>query len=247
MIGERTRGREPEPPAGGGGWPRPTLTPQALFGLLVIGFGIVLTGDNLDLFDADDVLRYAPLGLVAVGLLKVVQSNGTSGRLAGGLLTFFGLLLSAEWILYWDVRVQDWWPLVLVALGLVIVTRALRGRTEGDPEASQARVSEVAVWSGKVRRISSPAFQRADLTAVMGGVELDLRGASTAPNGAVIDVFVMWGGVEIWVPPDWSVANEVVVIMGGAEDKSTGVQDARNRLTIRGFCIMGGVDIAPTP
>jgi hypothetical protein len=57
----------------------------------------------------------------------------------------------------------------------------------------------------------------------------------------------MWGGIEIWVPPDWSVANEVVVLMGGAEDKNTGMQDARNRLTIRGFCIMGGVEIAPKP
>jgi hypothetical protein len=223
------------------------LTPQALFGLLVVGFGLALTGENLDLFYADDLLRYAPLGLVAVGLLKVAQSTGTSGRLAGGLLTSFGLLLSAEWILGWNVQVQDWWPLVLVALGIVILTRSLRGPTSGDPAAAHAQVSEVAVWSGKVRRNASSAFQRADLTAVMGGVELDLRGASTAPGGAVIDVFVMWGGIEIWVPPDWSVANEVVVLMGGAEDKSSGVQDARNRLTVRGFCIMGGVEIGPKP
>jgi predicted membrane protein len=78
----------------------------------------------------------------------------------------------------------------------------------------------------------------------MGGVELDLRGAST-PSGqdAIIDVFVWWGGVEITVPPDWAVSNQVVAIMGGADDSSTGTQDATNRLIVRGFVIMGGVEI----
>ena len=113
----------------------------------------------------------------------------------------------------------------------------------GEPADADARVSEFAFWSGKQRRTASPSFERGDLTAVMGGVELDLRGSTTAPGGAVIDVFVMWGGIEIWVPPDWAVANEVTVLLGGAEDRSTGAQDARSRLTVRGFCIMGGIEI----
>ena len=49
-------------------------------------------------------------------------------------------------------------------------------------------------------------FRRADLTAIMGGVEVDLRGASTGQE-AVIDVFAWWGGIEITVPPDWAVSN----------------------------------------
>jgi predicted membrane protein len=229
-----------QPPAGF------RLTPQALFGLLVIAFGLLLTGDNLGYFEADQVLRYWPLGLVAVGLLKLLQSTGASGRMAGGLLLLFGLLLSAENVLGWNVEIEDWWPLALVGVGLLIVSRAFaRGPALAGPASAGERVSEFAIWSGKVRRNASPAFQRADLSAIMGGVELDLRGATAAPGGAVIDVFVMWGGVEIWVPPDWAVNNEVVVLMGGAEDKTAGRQDARNRLTVRGLCIMGGIEIGP--
>jgi predicted membrane protein len=104
-------------------------------------------------------------------------------------------------------------------------------------------VSEVAVWAGKQRRIAEPSFRRADLTAIMGGVELDLRAAGTASGEAVIDVFVMWGGIEIWVPPNWAVVNKVGVLMGGVEDKSTGTQDARHRLIVRGFVVMGGMEI----
>jgi len=222
------------------------LTPQALLGLLVIAFGLLLTGDNLGWFLADDVLRFWPLGLVAVGLLKAAQASGGSGRIAGGVLVAVGLLLSAEHTLGWRVDVEDWWPVALIALGVLILTRTIGGPGSAAGSASvDARVSEFAFWSGKVRRNASPGFQRADLTAIMGGVELDLRGASASPGGAVIDVFVMWGGVEIWVPPDWAVTNEVLVLMGGAEDRSTGVQDARNRLTVRGFCVMGGIEIGP--
>ena len=59
----------------------------------------------------------------------------------------------------------------------------------------------------------------------------------------MIDVFVLWGGVEIMVPPDWAVSNQVTPIMGGAEDGSTGTQASRHRLVVKGVVIMGGVDI----
>lgn len=224
------------------------LTAQALFGLLVVAFGLLLTADNLDLLDARRVLIYWPLGVVAVGLVKFVQATGTSGRVAGGVIASVGLLLTAQETLGWNVSVDDWWPIALIVLGVLILTRSSgRAMSEAVPAAADAQVSEFAFWAGKVRRTASPAFQRADLTAVMGGVELDLRGATAAPGGAVIDVFVMWGGIEIWVPPDWAVSNEVMVLMGGADDKSTGAQDARSRLTVRGFCVMGGIEIGPKP
>ena len=111
---------------------------------------------------------------------------------------------------------------------------ARRGRTvRGGLSAGKAggrwssRSSEFAIWSGMQRRVASPAFRRAELTAIMGGIEVDLRQAGTENGEAVIDVFVMWGGIEITVPPDWAVSNQVTPIMGGAEDKSTGTQQAQ--------------------
>ena len=134
----------------------------------------------------------------------------------------------------------------LVAIGALIVLRALKGGGERPPEllpSTDSTFSEVAVWSGKVRRVSSALFRRADLTAIMGGVEVDLRSASTGGQEAVIDLFVWWGGIEITVPPDWAVSNQVVVFMGGVDDSSSGTQDARNRLVVRGFVVMGGAEI----
>jgi predicted membrane protein len=223
------------------------VTPQIILGLLIVAFGVILTLDNLEYLEAGDIFRYWPLLLVAFGLARLVGTNCTSGRLSGGVMVVIGLWLTADELVLFPLDFERWWPMILVAIGGLIVVRAIRGGGERrGPEAqltTDAAVSEVAVWSGKVRRITSPVFRRADLTAIMGGVEVDLRGASTGGQEAVIDVFAWWGGIEITVPPDWAVSNQVVVFMGGVDDSSSGTQDARNRLVVRGFVVMGGAEI----
>ena len=78
----------------------------------------------------------------------------------------------------------------------------------------------------------------------MGGCEIDLRKASIAPGTeAVIDVFAMWGGIEVKVPPDWTVITRAIPIMGGVEDKTHAPETADKRLVIRGLLLMGGAGV----
>lgn len=222
------------------------MTPQAVLGGAVVVVGLALLAENLGLADADRILRLWPLAVMAVGVTKLLAPQARrSSRVFGGLLTLAGGALAAERIFGLPIDFDAWWPLVLIGFGVLLLSRAM-GR--GGPGASAAGnrdsyFSEFATWAGKQRRVTSPAFRGADLTAVMGGVEVDLRGAGAASGGAVIDVFVMWGGIEIWVPPDWAVVNDVTVLMGGVEDKSVGNQAATHSVTIRGVVIMGGLEI----
>jgi predicted membrane protein len=223
------------------------LTPQVVLGLVIIAFGLLLTADNLDYLEAGRVIAYWPVILVAFGAAKLLQSDTTSGRLFGVVLMAVGGWMTADELFGVPLEIDRWWPIALVVLGALIISRGFRGEPISDLTntltTSDAVVSEFAFWSGKVRRNASPSFRRADITAIMGGVELDLRAAGTGGQEAVIDVFVWWGGVEITVPPDWAVANEVLAIMGGADDSSSGTQDARHRLVVRGFVVMGGIEI----
>lgn len=241
------------------------ITPRVIVGLMIVGFGLALTLDNLNIIESDELIRYWPFGLIAIGLVKLFQDQDRSGRIGGGIMAAIGAIFAAEHFLYVDLDVWRWWPLALVFLGGMILVRALRASSGSEPARGSGRLggptigggvtsspggatteqtlSEFAMWSGIQRRVASPAFRRAELTAVMGGIELDLRQAGTETGEAVVDVFVLWGGIEITVPPDWAVSNEVTPIMGGAEDKSTGTQQSRHRLIVRGVVIMGGVDI----
>jgi predicted membrane protein len=235
------------------------LTPQVVFGLAIVIFGLALTADNLGWLDANDILRFWPLAIVAAGLGKLFQSDTRSGQIFGGVIVLFGASLAAESVFHVRVHIWQWWPLAIVALGVLIMSKAFGRSTEaakakvrfgGEPgvpdtvaPTSDAEISEFALWSGIQRRIASPVFRRGDLTAIMGGIEVDLRQAATGGGEAVIDVFALWGGIEITVPPDWHVSNRVTAIMGGAEDSSSGTQAARGRLVVRGFAIMGGIEI----
>ena len=99
------------------------------------------------------------------------------------------------------------------------------------------------MWSGKQRRIVVNDVPACGPHRHHGRHRGRFAPGRYRERRSVVDLFVMWGGVEIWVPPDWAVSNQVGLLMGGAEDKSTGTQDARHRLVVRGFVLMGGVEI----
>lgn len=120
-----------------------------------------------------------------------------------------------------------------------------RGRPRSYPEA-ESRVTLFALMSG-VKRKFAGIFRGAQLTAIMGGIELDLRGARVE-DVAVIDALAFWGGIEIFVPEDWSVVNQGHALMGGFDDSTRHPNPGEPpRLIVRGLALMGGVEIKPKP
>ncbi|HVQ40717.1 MAG TPA: DUF5668 domain-containing protein [Vicinamibacterales bacterium] len=238
------------------------ISPRVVVGLLIVAFGLALTLDELGVMEAGELIHYWPFGILAVGVANVLDRD-RSKKTLGWIMTAVGTLLVLENFLHFNIDIWRFWPLAIVVFGLLIVYRSMRPRPEGvegpgytiggGTSSSNALpskagsleqvISDFVMWSGIQRRVASPAFKRADLTAIMGGIELDLRQAGTENGQAVIDVFVLWGGIEIIVPPDWAVSNEITPIMGGAEDGSTGTQQSKHRLVVKGVVIMGGVDI----
>lgn len=95
----------------------------------------------------------------------------------------------------------------------------------------------------ELRPVSRP-FRGADLNAVMGGIKLDLTSARMEGDTAVIEVFAFWGGVEIFVPPDWTVTSEVTTLLAGFIDKRrpTSVVPTKH-LVVKGMVVMAGVEI----
>ncbi len=222
------------------------LTPQLILGVLIIIVGTLFTLDNLGVLRADEYLRYWPAGLLAIGLTKLWQSrDGVGGTFSGVMFTVVGvwLLLDAIDIIV-EARVWDLWPVLLVALGGYIVWQGMGGRRRSPGADSNAVVTAFAVMGGVARGNNSRSFRGGELTAVMGGCEIDLRQAAIEGE-AVIDVFAMWGGIDIRVPEDWTVVGRVVPLLGGFEDKTRPPkqESAAQRLVVRGFAIMGGVEV----
>jgi hypothetical protein len=224
---------------------RSRFTPQVLFGFIVIAVGVLFTLDNLNVIDAVDYLQYWPAALVALGLLKLWHARlGGRGWTGGVILTAIGVWMLVQHITYIRIDVREFWPVVFVCLGGYLVWRGVSGPRR-QAAAGDSHQSALAILSGVNRGGNSPAFTGGDLTAVMGGCEIDLRQASIAPGTtAVIDVFAFWGGIDIRVPEDWTVVTRVTPLLGGVEDQTRPPQGASSkRLEIRGTAIMGGVVI----
>jgi predicted membrane protein len=243
------------------------VTPQLIFGLLVICVGVLFTLDNLGIANAVSYLQYWPLGIVAIGLVKLSQSKEGGGQLAGLIFLVVGLWLLLENLDVIRISLRQLWPMVLVLIGGWLVWHGMT-RREPTPAAAapssasndaasvstptrprtgsgdgNSHISAMAIMGGVAKGNNSRAFRGGDLLAIMGSCEIDLRKA--AINGeAVIDVFTIWGGIEIRVPEDWTVVSHIVPLMGGVEDTTRPPQGATaHYLTLRGLAIMGGVEI----
>jgi predicted membrane protein len=228
---------------------RPRITPQVFIGLIVITLGVLFTLDNLGILDAVVYLRYWPVILVIIGAVKIWNARRDGHGWFGGLIFLgIGSYMLVNRIAYFEIDARMLFPLFLVFLGGYMVWRGFSRNASREKAADGlSRFSSLSIMGGSSRRSNSQAFEGADLTAVMGGCEVDLREASIAPNNeAIIDVFAFWGGIDLKVPEDWVVINRVIPLMGGVDDKTrtpvAGSTPAK-RLIIRGIVLMGGVSI----
>jgi len=232
------------------------MTPRLIIGLFIVAVGTVLVFDRLDLMNAATVLRFWPVAVIAIGGVLLAQATEAAGRLNGTVVIVVGtyLLLYSLGV----VQVGFWrlfWPFVLILIGSQMVLHALRPRlSQRNGTESADRISIVSVMSGVKRASSSARFRGGEISAFMGGGQLDLRLATIPPGeDATIDAYMMMSGFEIIVPRGWTVSTPVIPIMGGVEDKrlpplGTEIEPqpggpAPPRLIIRGSIIMAGIVI----
>jgi hypothetical protein len=220
---------------------------QVVLGLLVVGMGVLFLLDNLDILNFRHAIGFWPLVFIVAGCAALFGNGPRSGNYMGGVLIAIGLLMILGRMGYFYISWGTLWPLVMIALGGLVLYRSLGpGRvTRADTVAGASPdnvVDIVAVLGGFERRVSAPDFHGGEITAVMGGCALDLREASIVKE-AVINVFTIWGGINIKVPPDWTVVLNGTPLMGGFSEKTVTPPDGSKRLVITGYAIMGGVEV----
>jgi predicted membrane protein len=230
---------------------RRTPTPQLVMGLIVLVLGVVFLLDNLGYPAARGALAYWPVILILIGGGKLLQARSVPHAVGGSVWTLAGTWILLNNLALVDITfwraVRTYWPVILVAVGLSILWRGIWGREENerrfDTRDPRDVITATAFLGGIKRTSVSRDFRGAECTAMMGGVSLDLRQA-VLQKDAAIDVFAMWGGVELQVPEAWAVDIQLTPILGGAEDKTRPSLDpGAPRLLVRGTVLMGGVEV----
>lgn len=210
---------------------------QVLVGVLVVLAGVVLLLERTGVVEIDLGTVVGTLWPLLVVLLGVTSLLLVPRAWFGpAVITAAGVVLLLDRVGDYDVSVWEYlWPVAVIMAGLGITFAAV-GR--GDQED---RITAFAFWWGAERRTRTRTFRSASLTAIMGGVELDLREADI-DGTARIDVFAFWGGVDIKVPRTWQVRTTGLPLLGGWEDK-TEPAPGGPVLDVRLVTIMGGAEV----
>jgi hypothetical protein len=254
---------------------RPRGIGRFVAGAILIVLGLVYALDSFGVLYAGDIGRYWPLILIGIGITQVYQSRFAPRRTGGFILIGLGVIFLLRTLNIVHFHARDVWPFILLLVGGSLVWQALSRRSpaflsgpgpappehilenarEGLTAARASRtgareagsvLNEFAFMGGGDRVVRAQDFRGGDVTAIMGGFGIDLRGAQIAGDSATIDVFTLWGGVDFKVPEDWNVSVRGAPILGVFTNSAKAFQQGNpgaKTLVIKGVAIMGGVEI----
>lgn len=219
-----------------------TLSSQLLLGALIVLVGLVLLADTTGAVDTSFLFDYIPSLFVLVGVYALVRS---------GFRNIFGPMVIVVLAGLWQATtlgfveaadVVSLWPLFIVLFGLSLVLSQFRS-----PPAmtGSSHVTSFGVFSGSEQRVTTERFTGANLTALFGGAELDLRDATVAEPPAHVSCVALFGGVEVKAPEEWNVEMDVLPLFGGATDERMRRERDHDGvdLVVTGFAAFGGVSV----
>ena len=167
-----------------------------------------------------------------------------TGRRSGIVFLLIGGISLLSEVFYWPhISLRDWWPLILVAIGVSMLMKKRHHVFNRDTVSlDEDYIDEVSIFGGTKKKISAQK-----ITTVFGGSEINFLDTQLSNEENIIDVFCMFGGSALLVPADWTVVVESFIIFGEYADKrplmSNVSQDPTKVLRIKGFVMFGGGEI----
>lgn len=238
-------------------WRRPRHPQGVLFGMIIVAVGLVLLLDNLGVPGFQHLWRFWPVILIVVGASRLLQCRSTGGLIWGLVVAGIGTVFLLD-NLGFSINLGIFWPVILIGFGLSMLLRSgersragrgtwLPGPMPGTETTSRPDFHLWALFGGGRRRIDTKEFRGGDVLAIFGGYEIDLRDAAMVEDKAVIDANAMFGGVEIWIPQNWTVEVVGHGIFGGYDDKTLPPRinpgDKPQHLVLTGYAMFGGVTV----
>lgn len=216
------------------------MTARVVPGVVLIAVGALFFLDALGVIDDPaGILRdWWPLTFVLIGASIAVEQR----RLGAGPWLFFGLaalllLITSDLA---DARVV--WPVALIIAGgwLLLGSRLLPGRARIEGSA----IDVTSVFGDRHVRGGAGPLERLSLTSVFGDLDVDL---TDTPPGANMqaDLAVLFGDVDLAVPPDWRVSLTPTSVFGDLKHirAAEAPADDGPLLRLRGVTVFGDITV----
>lgn len=219
-----------------------------LWGLVLVALGIIFGLNALGITDINIFFKgWWTLIIIIpsfIGLFKNESKVWSLIWLAIGIV----LLLCAYGILSFTMVGKLIFPFILVMIGLNIIFKdVINKNIDGKIKKMNSERIDAqeycSTFGGQNVTYNGEEFKGANLDAVFGSVELDLKNAKTA-HDQVINASAIFGGIDITVPDNVNIKVKSTPIFGGVSNKvKTQYNENLPTIYINSFCMFGGVEI----
>ncbi len=213
-----------------------------VWGIVIVAIGIILGLNAVGITDIDIFFDgWWTLFIIIPCGISVFTSKNKVGNIIGvtvGVILLLNCLEIIDFEIVWKVVV----PVLIIAFGIKLIFNNAFTKKEF-PKIKIGTKSSTAIFSGKEIKYDDEIFNGATYTAVFGGIESDLRGAAIQ-NNAVINVTVIFGGVDILLPENVNVKTSSTSFFGGI-DSEDHLNNGDNAITVyvNATSIFGGIDV----
>jgi hypothetical protein len=104
------------------------LRRQVLWGLMLVGLGVVFLLDQMDIVAIRELWHYAPLLLVVIGINQTIGYPNAREFSSGLWTVFIGLWLFAVFEGLWGLTFGNSWPLFIIITGVTMAIRPIAER-----------------------------------------------------------------------------------------------------------------------
>jgi predicted membrane protein len=222
---------------------------RAIIGVILVIAGLFLVIRNTGFFPdfIDHVIFSWPMLLVAIGL---VMTLGASEKSAGVIVMAVGGFFLIPMIFRETFHAYNmFWPSIFIIIGVIFIFTKRRGWNSVSSKGivGDDYIDYVNVFSGGERQIVSENFRGGKISAVFGGMELDLTKAKLATGRNELEIACVFGGATIIVPDSWFITINVTPVLGGFSDSRKLAPgrtfDQTSQLVIKGAVVFGGGEV----
>ena len=219
---------------------------NVLWGIILVVLGVIIGTNSLGLTNIDLLFDgWWTLFIIVPCFIGLFTNSEKTGNIIGiliGVALFLGINDIIDFDKIWTLLL----PLVIVVLGLSLIFKdTFNSKVSKEIKKINKENNKdndyFTAFSGQNIDLNNEDFKGADLTAIFGGLKLDLRKANIDKD-VVINASSIFGGIDILIPNDVNVKVKSTSLFGGVTNKKSN-NDNQKTIYINALCMFGGVEI----
>ncbi len=220
-----------------------------IWGFVLVALGVILGGKAMGWFNFDVFFDgwWTLFIIIPCGIGFLCKPGERMGNLIG-LIVGVALLLGCLDIVPFESLWKLVLPAIIIVIGLCMIFKNVFAHKFNEAAAKLNKKinkdDEIgAVFGGQDINMDNEEFVGRNISAVFGGLKLDLRKAKIKED-AVINASAIFGGIDILVPDNVIIKVKSNSIFGGVSNKTRNdAKEGAPTIYVNGTALFGGVEI----